>query len=278
MPTDIVVPVLGESVTEATIAKWLKQPGDGVAVDEPVVELETEKATVELGAPIAGVLAEVLAAEGRGRRGRRGDRKVKAEIRRRHPNAARDKPRAGGRHPRRPRPRGLRRGAIRRADSTRRYADPRGNRRRGPAASEGARSDVPAPPRRGASRSPSTGQGQAASAPRAAHVGAHRAAAAPHAGAADPPRAGARAAPADGAAREEVVTMTPAAPPHRRAPRRGAEHRRDPHDLQRGRHERGDRAARDGTRSRSRSGTACKLGFMSFFVQGAWSALRTFPR
>ncbi len=64
MTTDIVVPVLGESVTEATIAKWLKQPGDVVAVDEPIVELETEKATVELGAPNAGVLAEILAAEG----------------------------------------------------------------------------------------------------------------------------------------------------------------------------------------------------------------------
>ncbi len=64
MTTDIVVPVLGESVTEATIAKWLKQPGDTVAVDEPVVELETEKATVELGAPNAGVLSEILAAEG----------------------------------------------------------------------------------------------------------------------------------------------------------------------------------------------------------------------
>jgi 2-oxoglutarate dehydrogenase E2 component (dihydrolipoamide succinyltransferase) len=64
LSVDIVVPVLGESVTEATIAKWLKRPGDGVAVDEPVVELETEKATVELGAPAAGVLAEVLAAEG----------------------------------------------------------------------------------------------------------------------------------------------------------------------------------------------------------------------
>ena len=64
MTTDIVVPVLGESVTEATVAKWLKQPGDVVSVDEPVVELETEKATVELGAPNAGVLAEILAAEG----------------------------------------------------------------------------------------------------------------------------------------------------------------------------------------------------------------------
>ncbi|HKA13931.1 MAG TPA: 2-oxoglutarate dehydrogenase complex dihydrolipoyllysine-residue succinyltransferase [Myxococcota bacterium] len=64
MTTDIVVPVLGESVTEATIAKWLKKTGDVVAVDEPIVELETEKATVELGAPNAGVLAEILAPEG----------------------------------------------------------------------------------------------------------------------------------------------------------------------------------------------------------------------
>jgi 2-oxoglutarate dehydrogenase E2 component (dihydrolipoamide succinyltransferase) len=64
MATDIVVPVLGESVTEATIAAWLKQPGDRVQVDEPIVELETEKATVELGAPKAGVLSEILVAEG----------------------------------------------------------------------------------------------------------------------------------------------------------------------------------------------------------------------
>jgi len=64
MATDIVVPALGESVTEATIAAWLKQPGDAVAADEPVVELETEKATVELPAPKAGVLSEILAAEG----------------------------------------------------------------------------------------------------------------------------------------------------------------------------------------------------------------------
>jgi len=63
MAIDIVVPVLGESITEATIARWLKQPGDRVQVDEPVVELETEKATVELGAPKTGVLSEVLAAE-----------------------------------------------------------------------------------------------------------------------------------------------------------------------------------------------------------------------
>ena len=62
--TDVVVPTLGESVSEAIVAAWLKQPGDAVAVDEPLVELETDKATVEIGAPSMGVLAEVLAAEG----------------------------------------------------------------------------------------------------------------------------------------------------------------------------------------------------------------------
>ena len=64
MAIDIVVPDLGESVTEATVAGWLKQPGDGVGADEPVVELETDKATVELGAPKAGVLVEILVPEG----------------------------------------------------------------------------------------------------------------------------------------------------------------------------------------------------------------------
>jgi 2-oxoglutarate dehydrogenase E2 component (dihydrolipoamide succinyltransferase) len=64
MATDIVVPTLGESVTEATVAQWLKQPGDAVAVDEPVVELETDKVTLEVNASVAGVLAEVVAGEG----------------------------------------------------------------------------------------------------------------------------------------------------------------------------------------------------------------------
>ena len=64
MVIDIVIPDLGESVTEATVAAWLKQPGDAVGADEPVVELETDKATVELGAPKAGVLLEILVPEG----------------------------------------------------------------------------------------------------------------------------------------------------------------------------------------------------------------------
>src|ERR1700741_3921991 len=61
---DIRVPGLGESVTEATIGKWFKQPGDPVAVDEPLVELETDKVTIEVPAPAAGTLAEISANNG----------------------------------------------------------------------------------------------------------------------------------------------------------------------------------------------------------------------
>jgi 2-oxoglutarate dehydrogenase E2 component (dihydrolipoamide succinyltransferase) len=61
---EIRVPTLGESVTEATIGKWFKQPGEAVAVDEPLVELETDKVTIEVPAPAAGVLAEIAAKDG----------------------------------------------------------------------------------------------------------------------------------------------------------------------------------------------------------------------
>jgi len=62
--TDIRVPTLGESVTEATIGKWFKHPGDAVAVDEPLVELETDKVTIEVPSPAAGVLAAIAARDG----------------------------------------------------------------------------------------------------------------------------------------------------------------------------------------------------------------------
>ncbi|MEQ8266927.1 MAG: 2-oxoglutarate dehydrogenase complex dihydrolipoyllysine-residue succinyltransferase [Parvibaculum sp.] len=64
MATEIRVPALGESVTEATVAQWFKKPGDTVAVDEPLVELETDKVTVEVPAPAAGVLSEIIAKDG----------------------------------------------------------------------------------------------------------------------------------------------------------------------------------------------------------------------
>ena len=62
--TDIRVPTLGESVTEATVATWFKKAGDAVAVDEMLCELETDKVTVEVPAPAAGVLSEIIAPEG----------------------------------------------------------------------------------------------------------------------------------------------------------------------------------------------------------------------
>ncbi len=63
-PVDIAIPDLGESVTEGTIGKWLKAVGDRVAADEPLVEVETEKVTAELPAPVAGVLSEILVQDG----------------------------------------------------------------------------------------------------------------------------------------------------------------------------------------------------------------------
>ncbi len=64
MSTEVRVPTLGESVTEATVATWFKKPGDAVAVDEMLCELETDKVTVEVPAPAAGTLGEIVAAEG----------------------------------------------------------------------------------------------------------------------------------------------------------------------------------------------------------------------
>jgi len=64
MSEKIVVPVLGESITEATVAKWLKNPGDAVEADEPIVELETDKVNLEVPSPISGVLTEINSQDG----------------------------------------------------------------------------------------------------------------------------------------------------------------------------------------------------------------------
>ena len=64
MSTEVRVPTLGESVTEATIATWFKKPGDAVAVDEMLCELETDKVTVEVPSPVAGTMGDIIAAEG----------------------------------------------------------------------------------------------------------------------------------------------------------------------------------------------------------------------
>lgn len=64
MTTEVRVPTLGESVTEATVATWFKKPGEAVAVDEMLCELETDKVTVEVPSPVAGTLGDIIAAEG----------------------------------------------------------------------------------------------------------------------------------------------------------------------------------------------------------------------
>src|SRR5450432_2012921 len=64
MPTDIVMPQMGESIVEGTITKWLKKPGDKVQRDEPLFEISTDKVDAEIPSPAAGVLQEIKVAEG----------------------------------------------------------------------------------------------------------------------------------------------------------------------------------------------------------------------
>ena len=94
MATDVEVPALGESITEGTLAQWLKKPGEAVAADEPIASLETDKVSVEVPSPIAGVLTEQLVERRRYGRGRRGDC---AHRRERDGRAAAAAPRRRGR-------------------------------------------------------------------------------------------------------------------------------------------------------------------------------------
>ncbi|RVH96759.1 dihydrolipoamide succinyltransferase, partial [Sinorhizobium meliloti] len=64
MATEIRVPTLGESVSEATVGTWFKKVGDAIKADEPILELETDKVTIEVPAPAAGTLSEIVAQAG----------------------------------------------------------------------------------------------------------------------------------------------------------------------------------------------------------------------
>jgi len=64
MATDVLVPTLGESITEATLGQWLKKPGDPVKADEPIASLETDKVAVEVPSPVEGTMGEQVVAEG----------------------------------------------------------------------------------------------------------------------------------------------------------------------------------------------------------------------
>ena len=65
MSIELIVPTLGESITEATVSKWLKKVGESFEADEPLVEIETDKITVEVPAPSAGVLSKITVQEGK---------------------------------------------------------------------------------------------------------------------------------------------------------------------------------------------------------------------
>src|SRR6185312_8845821 len=65
MPTDVVMPQMGESITEGTITKWLKKPGDTVQRDEPLFEISTDKVDAEIPSPVAGTLSEIKVEEGK---------------------------------------------------------------------------------------------------------------------------------------------------------------------------------------------------------------------
>jgi pyruvate dehydrogenase E2 component (dihydrolipoamide acetyltransferase) len=76
MPTDVIMPQMGESIFEGTITKWLKNPGDPVHKDEPLFEISTDKVDAEIPAPVAGVLTRNQGSggcDGRGQYGGRGD-------------------------------------------------------------------------------------------------------------------------------------------------------------------------------------------------------------
>ena len=241
--TEIRVPTLGESVTEATIGKWFKQPGDAVAVDEPLVELETDKVTIEVPAPAAGTLSEIAAKDGEtvavgallgqikegarraGRRPRRKPRRRPAEAK----AAAKPAPAAGRSRRRSPR------GDAPLAPSVRKMAAETGM---DPAKVEGTGKDGRV----------TKGDMMAAIERAASRADAGRAA--------GRRRAGARAL-ARRRRRARGTREDDAAAPDHRAPAEGrAEHRRDAHDLQRGRHEPRDGAAQSSTRSCSRRSTA----------------------
>ena len=246
--TDIRVPTLGESVTEATVGKWFKQPGDAVAVDEPLVELETDKVTLEVPAPAAGVLGDIAAKDGEtvavgallgqikdgaGAAPKPAPRPAPAGRPDRKPttttpiNAADEEPQL---------PRSRRREPRRHAARRRRCASWR--------------------PKAASIRRKVAGTGKHGQVTKGDMLAAIERAAAQPTPVADRARADARAVAGRRRRARRARADDAAAPDHRAPPEGRAEHRRHADDLQRGRHERGDGAAQRSTRSCSRRSTA----------------------
>ena len=237
-PLSSTVPPLGESITEAVVGKWHKKVGDAVAVDEPLVVLETDKVTIDVPAPAAGALATIALQGGRQGEGRRGAGHHRRRRRRRRSGAAAPPPAraAPPRPPRRAPRRRAQRVATPRVTPDRRASDRRGQRARPRASCKGS----------GAGRPDHQGR---------------RAAVSSSARPRPPPApAPAPAAPlrprAPTPTREERVKMTPL---RKRVAERllaGADQRRHPHHLQRGGHGRGDGAAQAVRREVPGSATA----------------------
>ena len=259
------VPALGESIREATLGAWKRAEGDEVAADEPLVEVESEKATLEVPSPGAGVLRKILRKSGE--TVAVGD--VIAEIDQMRRCAASTTSQAPASTP--PATSTASSDERRRRSGRRR---PRG--RRWPRA--GSRpTSVKGSGRGGRISKQDVDRTLQARGEHAA--AAHRdrrdhAAAAPRAGAVEPPApAGPRV---DDAPRARGADVAAAA--DGRAPAgRGAAHRRDPDDLQRGRHDATCSRCASATRSASSRRTASSSGFMSFFVKAAIDALKAFP-
>ena len=266
MATDILVPTLGESVSEATIGRWFKKPGDAVAADEPLVELETDKVTLEVNAPAAGELGEILVKDGETvepgallgsivEAGAGGGAKA--------PAAKKTETKADTRtEEATPKSEGADKAPA--EESSAAYgnhgeaAAPKSDRQagdNGPAVAKMAReSGIDPSTVNGTGKDGRVTKGdmieatsKAPSAPAPAQEPARQAKAP------SPPRPASKP---DDAAREERVKMTKPASDHRPPPQGRAEHRRHADHLQRGRHDRGDGTCARSTRTCSRRSTA----------------------
>ena len=299
MATEIKVPTLGESVTTATVARWMKHQGDTVAADEPLVELETDKVTVEVNAPAAGVLTAIKVPEG-------GEVEVGALLAMLEagecggvcwcfgtsgavPDASGGISGAstcgatgaacpGGGCP----------GESGRTGAGNGGACGGQSSGGGQSAAAAARAGV-ASGRRGCAAAAGGGEadGRAAGGAGAGRR-RQRQGWADHqgrrAGVPEPSGAGTRACRAGrgetasgGRAARATGADDPAAPDHRGAAEGGAEHRRDADHLQRGGHVGGDGVAREYRDAFEKKHDGVRLGFMAFFVRACCVALKEFP-
>ena len=240
MATEIRVPTLGESVSEATIGRWFKKPGDAVKADEPLVELETDKVTLEVNAPAAGTLGDIAR---QGRRDGGAGRAARLDRRGRRCGAARRQSAEA------PKPAPVASAGARHASASRGFGRPPRRLLGGALLGRGAPGQTVPPSRASRPRAASTRRaspergkdGRVTKGDMLAAIARGSATApAPRTGRAGP---GARAVGARRRVARGARAHDEAAPDHRAPPQGCAEHRRHADDVQRRRHERGDGAA-----------------------------------